>query len=154
MVWRYEAYSGTRSVFVKWLLALLFWWRRKAPPSPVTKFNAKVKHMTDIKLAWKDPTTREDGSAIDPVQELTGIEIFMRVSGAPDFTKLNTIAPGVQAFTVTDLPAGSYEFQAVAVDKQVPPKLSAVATANATIVVPPVVLAAPSAVSEFVAAVA
>lgn len=109
--------------------------------------------MSNIQLAWKDPVTRSDGSALDPLVELAGIEIFMRVTGAPDFTKIDTVAPGVQSYTITDLPPGGYEFQADAVDKQVPPKVSAVATANATIVVPPVELAAPSAVAEFTATV-
>jgi hypothetical protein len=109
--------------------------------------------MTNINLAWKDPTTRADGTALDPLAELTGIEVFMKVGGAPDFTKIDTVAPGVQSYTIQDLPPGDYQFQIDAVDKQTPPKVSTVATAAATIVAPPVELAAPSAPSDFTATV-
>jgi len=108
--------------------------------------------MTNIVLTWTDPTTRVDGSPL-AASDIAGIELFMRVSGAPDFTKINTIAAGIQTFTVTDLPPGEYEFQADVVDKQTPPKVSASVTANAAIVVPPVVLEAPSPVASFIATV-
>lgn len=109
--------------------------------------------MTDIKLTWKDPVVREDNAVLDPLVELAGIEIFMKVAGAPDFTKLDTVAPGVQSYTVTDLPPGAYAFQADAVDKQTPPKVSTVVTATAVIVGPPTELAAPGPVTEFTATV-
>jgi hypothetical protein len=132
----------------KWLLILLFWWRRLAAPGPVTKFKAKVKHMTDVKLSWKDPVVRADGTDL-AASELTGIELFMRVAGAPDFTKLTTVAAGVQTFTVVGLEPGDYEFQADAVDAQVPPKVSTVVTTSITIAAPE--LAAPGEPTEFAA---
>ena len=110
-------------MFWKWLLAILFWWFRKAPPSPVKKFKVKVKHMTNVNLSWKDPTTREDGSALDAT-EIAGIELSMSTGGAPP-TKFTTVAAGVQTFTVVDLAPGTYDFSADVVDTQVPPKVSA-----------------------------
>ena len=52
----------------------------------------------------------------DPAGPLTGVEIAMRVTGAPSFTVLNTVAKGVQKFTQVDLVDGSYDFRAVALN--------------------------------------
>lgn len=53
-------------------------------------------------LTWKDPSG-----------PMTGVEISMRVSGAPNFTVLNEVAKGVQTLEVPDLVDGTYEFRAV-----------------------------------------
>lgn len=145
MVWRYETDSGARSVFLKWLLALLFFWRRKKPPGPVTNLTLKVNTMTDKTITWKDPVVREDGTAL-AASEIARLEIGMKVAGAPDFTTIAHVAPGVQSFTQTDLPVGNYEFSVTPVDTQIPPKSGAAATIAVSIAAP--VLAAPGSVTD------
>jgi hypothetical protein len=77
-----------------WLLQLFGW------PKPVKEFS-----MQKAILTWKDPSG-----------PMTGVEISMRVSGAPNFTALSTVAKGVQKLEVPDLVDGTYEFRAVVVN--------------------------------------
>lgn len=79
--------------------------------------------MQNAKLTWTDPTG-----------PLTGIEIAMRVTGAPSFTILNTVAKGVQTFTQVDLADGSYDFRAVALNGS---KRSAGVIISGSVVSPP-----------------
>ena len=103
--------------------------------------------MADIKVTWSDPTTRSDGSAL-LAEDIGGIEVAMKVGGAPDFTLLSTVDAGVMQFVQTDLPAGSYSFQITVFDKQSPPKYSV-----PIVVAQDILLAAPSPVSDAQAAV-
>jgi len=151
MVRRNKTDRGTRSVFLKWLLAILFWWRRKAPPAPVKNLRLKVNDMTDKTIVWKDPVVRTDGTPL-AASEIARLEVGMKVAGAPDFTTVAHVAPGVQSFTQTDLPPGDYEFSVAVVDTQLPAKTSAVATVAVSVAPPvPVVLAAPGPVTDLTA---
>lgn len=89
--------------------------------------------MADIKLNWVDPTTLVDGKAI-PAGLFDLVEISVSADGGANFASLDTVEPGVQTYTVTDLPPGTYHFTAVAVDKL--GRSSAVASSLATIVAP------------------
>lgn len=55
-------------------------------------------------ITWKDSSP------------ITAVEIAMQVQGAPDFTVINSVAPGVQTLSVPDLVDGVYTFRAVAVN--------------------------------------
>lgn len=61
--------------------------------------------MLTATLTWVDPTT-----------PISGVEIAMRVQGAPTFTVLETVAAGAQRAVVPDLVDGTYEFRAIAVN--------------------------------------
>jgi hypothetical protein len=106
--------------------------------------------MSNIRLNWKDPATREDGSTISAA-EIDRVDIAIRVDGAPDFTPIDSVPAGVQTALVTDLPPGDYEFTVTVVDTQVPPRSSAVAVVSVTIPAPP--LAAPGSVTDLEAVV-
>ena len=53
---------------------------------------------------------------VDPSGPRTNIEIAMRVAGAPDYTPLPLVAPGVQTLVIPDLVDGTYEFRAVVIN--------------------------------------
>lgn len=61
--------------------------------------------MQNATLSWSDPTG-----------PMTGVELAIRIVGAPDFTVLDVVAKGVQTLVVPDLQDGSYEFRAVVVN--------------------------------------
>jgi len=105
--------------------------------------------MSNVRITWKDPVLREDGSVLTP-SDIARIDIGMKVGGAPSFSPLSSVLPGVESFTQTDLPPGDYEFAAVVVDKQTPAKSSVVSTVSVTIVEP---LAAPAPVDSLTAVV-
>lgn len=94
--------------------------------------------MKSVKLTWTDPAA-----------PLTGVELAMRVAGAPDFTVLSTVAPGVQTLDVPDLADGAYEFRAVALNLD---KRSSGVTTTATVATP-VATPSPSDVTNFTATV-
>ena len=71
----------------------------------------------------------------DPAGQLTGVEVSMRVVGAPDFTVLATIPPGVQTDQVPDLAAGDYEFRVVALNGTL---RAAGVTVSGSVAAPPV----------------
>lgn len=52
-------------------------------------------------------------SWVDPSGPMTGVEIAMRVAGAPSFTPIATAPNGAQTLLVPDLVDGTYEFRAV-----------------------------------------
>jgi hypothetical protein len=52
----------------------------------------------------------------DPTTKFTGVEVAMRVAGAPDFTIIANIAPGIQKDVIPDLVDGDYEFRLVALN--------------------------------------
>lgn len=79
--------------------------------------------MQNAKLVWVDPTS-----------VITGIEVSMRVSGAPSFTVVNTVAKGIQTLTVPDLVDGTYDFRVVAVNGS---KRSAGAVVTGKVETPP-----------------
>jgi hypothetical protein len=106
--------------------------------------------MSAIRITWKDPAVRSDGVPLD-VSELARIDVSMRVAGAPEFTIIAAVAPGVQSFTQTDLPPGDYEFSLVAVDTQTPSRSSVGVVVAVNIPVP--VLAAPGDVTDVLATV-
>lgn len=61
--------------------------------------------MQNAILTWSDPSG-----------PLTGVEIAVKVSGAPDFTPVSVVSPGVQTLTIPDLVDGDYEFRAVCIN--------------------------------------
>jgi hypothetical protein len=79
---------------IRWILQLFGW------PKPVKGFS-----MLNAKLTWKDPSG-----------PLTGVEIAMRIAGAPEFTVLEVVEKGVQEHVVPDLVDGTYEFRATALN--------------------------------------
>jgi hypothetical protein len=78
-------------IFWQWLLWVLFGILR-----PVANLEARVMSKS-IVLNWTDPPA-----------PLTGVEIAMRVQGAPDYSPLPVVAKGVQTLTVPDLVDGTY----------------------------------------------
>lgn len=99
----------------------------------------------NVNLTWKDPQTRNDGSPLGAA-EIARIDVFVAVTGATNFAKLGDVAAGVQAFTQTDLPPGSYDFKLVVVDNQPDPKSSPGAVITVEIPEPP--KAAPADVTD------
>jgi hypothetical protein len=97
--------------------------------------------MAGIRITWTDPTTRVDGSPLQ-AEDIGGIEVSMKVSGAPDFTLVATVEAGVMQLDQTDLPAGGYSFQIEVFDKQSPPHYS-----GPVVVAQNIMLAAPSPVT-------
>ena len=85
--------------FYSWLL-----WLLGIRPLYVRNFEGKSMSKS-IVLNWTDPPA-----------PITGIEIAMRVQGAPDYTPLPVVAPGVHTLTVPDLVDGTYEFRAVSIN--------------------------------------
>ena len=80
---------------------------------------------------------------VAPTLTYTGVEIAMRVSGAPTFTVLATIATGVLSHVIPALDDGSYDFQVTALNGTL--RASGVIVSGA--VVTPPVLVAPDNVS-------
>lgn len=151
MVWLDKAYRGARNVFLRWLRALIAWlFRLKAPPGPVTKVKVKVKQMSNVRITWKDPTVRDDGSPLD-ASEIGRVDVSLRVAGAPDFTLFTSVAPGGQEALVTDIPAGDYEFKIVVLDNQRIPQESQAVIVSVSIEAP--LKAAPGPVTEALATV-
>lgn len=79
---------------ILWILSLFGW------PKPVKDLTVQNANVT-----WKDPAN------------LTGVEVSMRVVGAPSFTALSTVAKGVQALAIPNLDDGDYEVKCVVVNK-------------------------------------
>lgn len=52
----------------------------------------------------------------DPSNKFTGIEVAMRVGGAPDFTALAVVGPGIGTHVIPDLVDGDYEFKVTALN--------------------------------------
>lgn len=104
----------------------------------------------NVTVTWKDPQTRADGSPL-AASEIARIDVLMAVGGTPDFVKLAEVAPGVQTFTQTDLPAGNFDFKLVVVDNQREPQSSVGAVVSVTVVEP--LKAAPSDVTDLAAVV-
>ena len=69
----------------------------------------------------------------DPPAPLTGLEVAFHVAGAPSFTVLSTVAPGVQTATIPDLVDGDYTFRVVVLNKSA---RSAGVTVTGTVVTP------------------
>jgi hypothetical protein len=103
--------------------------------------------MANIRLSWVLPTQRVDGKAL-AASDIAFTRIFMRVQGAPSFTALSDVPSPESSLLIGDLDAGTYDFEAMVFDRQVPAKSSAAASASAT-----VFAAAPQAVSAFTATV-
>ena len=53
---------------------------------------------------------------IDPTNKFTDIEVAMRVIGAPDFTIIADIKPGIQTDVIPALDDGEYEFRVTALN--------------------------------------
>lgn len=102
-----------------------------------------------VKLIWVDPSTRVDGSALLPDQ-IEGIHVFMSADLGANYVELGSVAPGIQTFSQTDLPDGTYKFRVVVVDKQVPAKQSAPTELDVAVVT---ILAEPASVSGLSASV-
>ena len=97
-----------------------------------------------VKLTWVDPTVGANQAPLaDVVLELSADQ------GAT-FTKIATVAPGVQTFVQTNLVPGTYIFKATVVDTQTPPLSSTPVTVSAVV---PQVLVAPGPVTGLTAVV-
>lgn len=88
--------------------------------------------MPDIKLTWQDPTTLVGGAAI-PTGDFAYVDVQMSADQGKTYASLAHVAPGVQAYTVTNLVPGTYKFNVYAVDSQTPPLDSAAASVSVTI---------------------
>jgi len=91
----------------------------------------------NAKLTWKDPTT-----------PMTGVELAMRVVGAPGFTKIANVPKGTQTLDVPDLVDGAYEFRAV-VENGVAPNIKR----SPGIIVAATIVTTPGDVTTFAASI-
>jgi hypothetical protein len=72
---------------------------------------------------------------VDPTNKFTGVEVAVRVAGAPDFTVVANIAPGIQKDVIPDLTDGDYEFRVTALNGIL---RASGKTVTASVVTPPV----------------
>jgi len=127
------------------------------PPSPVLDLTAelfttnpllidgKVIQMATVVLTWTDPTTRVDGSALDPTL-IASLDIFDSGSATPAVAIGNVAGPAT-TFTTGVLSVGDHGFTVVVNDNT--GHVSAPSNVAAVTVKP--VLAAPSAVTNLTA---
>ena len=79
--------------------------------SLIFRLFGNVKHLRisimskTASLAWTNPTLK-----------YTGVEVAMRVAGAPSFTVLAVVSPGVTSHAIPALDDGDYEFQVTALN--------------------------------------
>jgi hypothetical protein len=72
--------------------------------------------MKDVTLSWVLPLTRESGLPLD-VTEISGVEISLRVVGAPDFTIIDPMVPPTQLdLVIPNLDIGDWEARAIVID--------------------------------------
>lgn len=54
--------------------------------------------MQTARVTWKDPASK-----------ITAVDVALKVEGAPGFTLIDTVDPGVQEAIIPDLADGTYE---------------------------------------------
>lgn len=103
------------------LLLLWIWWKRqdqpkpKGPePSPITELTVEMK-MSDARIAWVLPTTRESGLPLAE-SEIQFVELSMSADAGANYVVVGAFAPPLLETLVSDLDVGTYRFKAVCVD--------------------------------------
>ena len=106
-------------MFLKWLKKL--WkkiqkWYKKYydPPSSATNFIGEFE-MSNIRLTWDHPTTRESGLPLDPA-DIAETQISMSADGGANWSPIG-MAGGLDAeFLITDVEPATYNFRAITID--------------------------------------
>lgn len=71
--------------------------------------------MTEnVTVHWVLPTTRTDGTALDPA-DIQGVEVSLAIAGAPS-SVLNVVPPTTLELMVPDLETGDWIFTLVCID--------------------------------------
>lgn len=83
-------------------------------PSPITELTLEMS-MSDARIAWVLPTTRESGLPLAE-SEIQFVEILMSADGGTNYVIAGAIAPPILELVVSDLDVGMYHFKAVVVD--------------------------------------
>lgn len=71
--------------------------------------------MSNVRVAWTLPTTRESGKPLD-VSAIEGVRIEISADGVA-FGEFGFYPPGVLETVVSDLEAGEWTFRGTVVDK-------------------------------------
>lgn len=66
----------------------------RCDPAPITHLEID---MQSAKITWKDPSSK-----------ITAVIVALKVDGAPAFTEIARVNPGVQQATIPDLADGGY----------------------------------------------
>lgn len=93
-------------------------------------------------VTWTDPTTRADGSPLDP-SKVAFINVLMSADNGQNYESVGHAAMGQQTFTQELDDAGTFLFKLETVDTQSPAKVSADSNV-VSVVVPEPELAAPN----------
>lgn len=99
--------------------------------------------MANVRISWKNPTTRVDGKPLPP-EQLKHVILEMSADAGQNFIVLARVAPSQTSFDVTDLDSGTYLFRLIAVDSG--DRLAD--PSGASITIEPAVPAAPSPVFD------
>lgn len=103
--------------------------------------------MSDVRINYKLPTTREDNKPL-PVSQISHVIVLMSADGGANFGEIDQVpAPGTEVL-VRELEPGTYHFRFIVVDLQATPKLSEPVDAQAT-----VEAAAPNGITDVVVTV-
>lgn len=102
--------------------------------------------MSTATLTWTDPTTRVDGSPLQP-SEIASVALYDSAAPNPA-VPIGTVAGGVQTFTTGVLTVGTHSFSAIVTDTT--GHQSAASNAASVTVTP--TLANPSAIANLAAA--
>jgi hypothetical protein len=103
--------------------------------------------MSTATLNWTAPTTRTDGTPLSP-SEIASFNIFDAI-GIETSNQIGTVAGNITTFTTGSLVTGTHNFTVVVVDTT--GHMSA--ASNVASVMVPVVLAAPSAITDLTAVI-
>ena len=136
-------------LIVEWLDFVESRKAKKAPPSRIKNLRGNQIMSKTVELKWTDPSSRVDGSPL-PAGQISEVAVSMSADAGANYVELGRVGAGVQTFTQTDLPDGTYQFQVVVFDKQNPQKVSAPATVSVVVVT---VLAEPAPVVNLTATV-
>lgn len=119
---------------IAWLESFWAWLRRffRKRLAPVSNLRGKLI-VNSIALTWKDPTTLSDDATAIPTGDFAYVDVQMSADQGKTFASLAHVAPGVQAYTVTNLVPGTYQFKVLSVDAQTPPLDSVPASLSVTI---------------------
>ena len=106
-------------MFLKWLKKLWKkiqkWWKKHDdPPSSATNFIGEFE-MSNIRLTWDHPTTRESGLPLDPA-DIAETQISMSADGGVNWSPIGFTSFLTHEFVITDVEPATYDFRAVTVD--------------------------------------
>lgn len=98
--------------------------------------------MATVSIPITTPTTRSDGSSLDP-SEIARMDVELSADNGQTFTNVGQAAPGQPTFDLSGLSPGSYLSRSTCTDNQDPPLTSAFSNV-VSFVVPIPALAPPS----------